>query len=130
MKMDRGLDTGPVFARLSTPITETETGQTLHDRLSGLGAKLLQDQLLALLADSLSPEPQPADSATYARMLTREDGRLDWSASADSLARRIRGFYPWPGAFTRTNPEDKLLKLFPPVVVREEQAGPPGAMVI
>ncbi len=74
MEMEEGLDTGAVFARVSTAIGPDETGQTLHDRLSTMGAKLLGDQLSALLDGRLEPRPQPDDGVTYARMLTREDG--------------------------------------------------------
>ena len=111
MQMDAGLDTGDVLAHCITPITAADTGQSLHDRLSKMSASLLSDNLPALLAGALSPTPQPESGVTYARMLKREDGQVDWSQSARELDRRIRAFYPWPGAYTRHG--DKTLKLFP-----------------
>lgn len=133
MQMDEGLDTGAVLARVSTPISPSETGQSLHDRLSAMGAQLLADHLDALLAGRLPPTPQPDDGMTYARMLSREDGRIDWTRSAVELERRIRAFYPWPGAFTRTEGEDqdRLLKLFPPLsVVEAPPATDPGDIAV
>lgn len=115
MEMEEGLDTGGVFARVETPITPEDTGETLHDRLSGMGARLLGDNLTSLLAGGLSCVPQSHEGITYAEMLTRDHGRVDWSLSADALADRIRGFYPWPGAFSSLG--DRTLKLFPPVMI-------------
>lgn len=116
MDMEEGLDTGAVFARWETPIAATETGQSLHDRMSIAGAELLSQHLEAIVAGQLAAIPQDDSQATYARMLTRQDGRLDWSQSAADIDCRIRGFYPWPGAFAQL-PDGKTLKLFPPVEV-------------
>lgn len=113
MEMEEGLDTGGVFARVETPIEAEDTGETLHDRLSALGAQLLSDNLTALLAGGLACVAQPDDGVTYAEMLTRDHGRLDWSLGARELVDRIRGFYPWPGAFSSLG--DRSLKLFPAV---------------
>ncbi len=123
MVMEEGLDTGAVYARTTTAITADDTGQTLHDRLSRQGAELLSAQLDALIAGELTPTPQDDAQTTYARMLTREDGRLDWSGPAASLDNHIRGFYPWPGAWT-TLPGGKLLKLFPPVTITRGDGAP------
>lgn len=100
MRMDAGLDTGAVVAVETTPISETETGATLHDRLAVIGADLLDRTLPRWLAGQIPAVPQPSVGVTYARRLTKEDGRLSWSESAVSLDRRIRAFNPWPGAFT------------------------------
>jgi methionyl-tRNA formyltransferase len=102
MRMDRGLDTGDILATVRTPIADTDTGQTLHDRLAQLGAQLLLDFLPGWLANRgyAPPQPQPVEGVTYARKLTREDGLLDWSRPAAELHRQVRALDPWPGAHT------------------------------
>lgn len=104
MRMDVGLDTGDILAAERTPILPADTGQTLHDRLAGLGGALVCRVLPAWLAGEIDPVPQPAIGITHARKLTRDDGRIDWSLPAAVLDRRIRAFNPWPGAFTTMTP--------------------------
>src|SRR5436190_7766161 len=87
MRMEVGLDTGPVLARLSTPIGPTDTTPTLTDRLAQLGRKVLDDTLPRWAAGEIVPEPQDDTLATYAPKITREDARLDWSLSAEELWR-------------------------------------------
>lgn len=99
MQMDEGLDTGAVLLQGATPITPQDTASTLHDRLSAIGG----DLIVQALATSPTATPQPAEGVTYAKILTRDDGRLDWSRSAQELDQHIRGFTPWPGAFTTLN---------------------------
>lgn len=101
MQMDAGLDTGPVIASRRTPIHPADTGSTLHDRLAVLGAELLVESLPAFSTGRLAAVAQTADGATYARKITREDGRIDWNQPAEVIERRIRAFTPWPGSFTR-----------------------------
>jgi methionyl-tRNA formyltransferase len=96
MQMDAGLDTGPMLLRQSVPIGPDTTTAHLHDRLAEIGGKLI----LEALATSPTPAPQPDIGATYAPKLSREDGRIDWTASAEIIDRRIRAFDPWPGTFT------------------------------
>jgi methionyl-tRNA formyltransferase len=97
MQMDAGLDTGAVLLREETPIGQEETSGQLHDRLAILGAALLVRTLAEL--DNIVPQPQPEEGVTYARMLAKEDGRLDVSRSAAELDAQVRGLSPWPGAF-------------------------------
>lgn len=113
MRMEAGLDTGPMVAKVRTPITDTDTGQTLHDRLALLGAQLLVESIRAYAEGHLPPQPQPAEGVTYARKITRDDGRLDWTQPAEVLWHRLRAFTPWPGAycFVPGNPKPKLLKV-------------------
>ena len=97
MKMEKGLDTGPVLLSLSTPISDEDTGGSLHDRLSGLGAEVLSDGLKLLRAGMRPvPQPQPAEGVTYARKLDKAEARLDWTRPAAELANTVRAFNPWP----------------------------------
>lgn len=100
MQMDVGLDTGPVYVCAETPITVEDTAVTLHNRLAQLGADLLRQHLPAILSGQLLPTPQDDSHSTYAPMIKKEGGRLDWQQNSDQLDRRIRAMTPWPGAFT------------------------------
>ena len=100
MCMDPGVDTGPILSQRSIPINSEDTGATLSQRLSELGAGLLIETLPAYVAGDLKPQPQPDSAVTFAPMLKKEDGHLDFSQSALDLARRVRAFNPWPGTFT------------------------------
>lgn len=96
MRMERGLDTGPVYAMHATMIAETETAGELHDRLAAISAPLLLDNLERLVDPNVHPEPQNNDRTTYARMLSVDDRRLDLSCDAQHLAWQINGMSPWP----------------------------------
>ncbi|MGL6290124.1 MAG: methionyl-tRNA formyltransferase, partial [Silanimonas sp.] len=97
MRMEKGLDTGPLLLRLTTPINDEDTGGTLHDRLSQLGAEVLGDGLKLLRAGMVPvATPQPADGATYAHKLDKAEAKLDWTQPAVVLARKVRAFTPWP----------------------------------
>ncbi|WP_321907301.1 methionyl-tRNA formyltransferase [Paraburkholderia sp. J11-2] len=98
MQMDAGLDTGPMISEVRTPIAPGDTTATLHDRLAQLGAKLIVDGLVALERDgALSNTPQPAEGATYAEKIGKQEAALDWRRPAVALARQIRAFDPFPG---------------------------------
>jgi methionyl-tRNA formyltransferase len=103
MKMDPGVDTGPILSRRYLPIAADDTAGTLFDKLAPLGANLLLETLPRYLSGELIPKPQPADGITYAPMLKKEDGRLDFARPAVELERRIRAMSPWPGAFFEFN---------------------------
>ncbi|MCE7032095.1 methionyl-tRNA formyltransferase [Lysobacter sp. GX 14042] len=99
MRMEKGLDTGPVLLEQRTAIAPDETGGRLHDRLAEMGAWVLADGLGLLRAGlSPSPRPQPAEGVTYARKLDKAEARLDWSRPARELADTVRAFNPWPVA--------------------------------
>jgi methionyl-tRNA formyltransferase len=98
MKMDPGVDTGPLLSRRSLPIAPDDTAGTLFEKLAPLGAGLLLETLPAYLSGDLLPQPQEEDQASYAPMLKKEDGLLDFTHPAGDLARRVRAFHPWPGA--------------------------------
>lgn len=100
MRMDEGVDTGPILAQREEPIRPDDTTGSLTERLARLAAELIVETLPAYLVGRLSPQPQPTEGVTHCRMLRKEDGRLDWHRSAVELERQVRAMDPWPGAFT------------------------------
>ena len=130
MKMDAGLDTGDILRQAGTPITADDTAETLHARLAMLGARLLIATIPDWVAGRITPRPQSAQGTTYARKITREDGRLDWNLPATALVNRLRAFTPWPGAFTflPAQPKPVLLKIRRAEVVATA-AGRPGEVL-
>lgn len=103
MRMDQGVDTGPILSQRTISIDPHETGGILAERLSDLGAQLLLETLPGYLQGTVQPQPQVDAGVTYASMLKKEDGALDFSQPADALARRVRAFNPWPGTYTTWN---------------------------
>ena len=99
MKMDPGVDTGPILSHCVLPIAPDETGGSLFAKMAPLGAQLLLETLPRDLSGELVPVPQPEAGVTYAPMLKKDDGLLDFTQPADSLERRVRAMNPWPGAF-------------------------------
>ncbi len=110
MFMDEGLDTGNILFSSKITIAADDTSAILHDRLSDLGAELLIKTLKALEAKKMNPLPQNHDRATFAPLLKKKDGHIDWKMPAQTLAAFIRGMTPWPGAFTFHG--NKRLKIF------------------
>ncbi|HEX7079798.1 MAG TPA: methionyl-tRNA formyltransferase [Gammaproteobacteria bacterium] len=100
MRIEAGLDSGPIYAARETPIGADETAGELHDRLAELGAALAAETLPRILAGTIEPIPQDDTAKTYAPKLDKRDARLDWRAPAIDLARRVRAFNPWPVAYT------------------------------
>jgi methionyl-tRNA formyltransferase len=122
MRMEAGLDTGPVAARAALPIRDDDTAGTLGPRLSELGARLLVETLPAIAAGRVTLEIQDHALATLAPPLRKEDGRLDFTAPAESVSARARGVDPWPGPGATLDGE--AIKLFGPrVVAGEGEAG-------
>ncbi|MBM6596215.1 methionyl-tRNA formyltransferase [Microvirga pudoricolor] len=99
MRMEQGLDTGPVGMAERVAIAPDMTAGELHDRLMGLGADLMVRALAALSRGGLNFTPQPEDGVTYAHKLTNADGRIDWAKTAGDIHNHIRGLSPFPGAF-------------------------------
>ncbi len=95
MRMEAGLDTGPVLLAAALPIGPAETAATLHDRLAALGGRLIVDALQRL--DALTPQPQPAGGVTYANKIDKAEAAIDWTRPAAEIERRIRAFDPFPG---------------------------------
>lgn len=133
MQTELALDAGPILAQRRTPISPRDTAGTLTDRLAEEGADLLMEVLPAWLDGSLVPEPQDASKATYAPMLHKEDGRIDWTLPAEDIWRRVRAFTPWPGAFTYLDGQPlRLLETWPPAGPTEAEEGdrlPAGTVV-
>ncbi len=109
MRMDPGLDTGPILSQKAVDIAPAETAGELYARLAVLGAELLMDTLPGYLEGRLSPQPQPEQGITHAPMLKKEEGLLDFGRPAAELERRVRAFNPWPGAWIMW--QDGMLKV-------------------
>src|SRR5918996_1352523 len=99
MRMDEGLDTGPMLLAERTPISAADTAESVHDRLAELGGRLIVSTLDALVGRTIEPVPQPDDGVTYAHKLGKEEGALDWRRPAAELERKVRAFHPWPGTW-------------------------------
>lgn len=127
MQMDEGLDTGDMLLKGSVVLDEKETSGSLFDKLSALGASLCVEALEKLEKGELTPEKQGESPTEYARMLTKEMGELDFSRDAVTLERLIRGFNPWPSAYTRLG--DKTLKIWAAdVCEKQEPESQPGTV--
>lgn len=100
MQMDAGMDTGAILAKQAISIGDDETAPGLSARLSRLGAELLSETLPRVERGEIKREAQDDSRATYAPMLKREDGLIDWQRRANEIAKRVRAFQPWPGAYT------------------------------
>lgn len=105
MHMDEGLDTGAVYASDSLPIAPTDTTLSLTEKLQQLGARLLATRLLDIVAGRVSATPQPTVGVSFAPLLVKERGALDFRKDAVWLAREVRAFYPWPGSYLTYNNE-------------------------
>ncbi len=121
MRMEEGLDTGPMLLSDSVPLTEETTATSLHDELATMGGRLIVDAL----ADLPMAVSQPETGVTYAARLTREDGRIDWTQDAASVARQVRALTPWPGTFTTLG--DDVIKIG--AVQQVPGSGAPGEVL-
>ncbi len=110
MVMDKGMDTGDILFTESTPISDQDTAQDLHDRLSHIGADLIVKTIHAVLKNTIQPIPQDHDRATYVKLLKKKDGLINWNHSGRQILAHINAMTPWPGAFTYLN--KKHLKIF------------------
>lgn len=128
MRMDEGMDTGPELQRTVMPIGRADTAGELAVRLAQAGAELLRAGLPAYVAGELVPKPQDHSRATFAPILTKQDGAVDFNSSALAVHNHIRGMDPWPGAFTHLS--GKRVKLLKSRVVQEDgRAGEPGVVL-
>lgn len=125
MRMEEGLDTGPVFLERRVTIGERETAGELSSRLASVGGELLVETLRGLAAGSLPARPQVGE-ASFCRPIRREDGAADWTGSATELSRRLRAYTPWPGLYTFLGPE--RIKILEAAPYPGGIAGEPGAL--
>ena len=128
MQMDEGLDTGPVIDCRSVKIRPETTAQSLHDELAALGAGMIAE-VIRQMAENGPPEAQPQDSrgTTYAPMLKKDDGRVNWTKTASEINRQIRALTPWPGVWT-TLPDGARLKILAAAPVDETFTQAPGTL--
>ena len=126
MMMDEGMDTGDILLQTKVSIAQRETGASLYERLSSLGAPLLKETLGGMKAGTIRPTPQDSTLASYAPSIKKEDGRIDWTREAQEIDRQVRALNPWPGAFTRW--EGRFLKIYKGEVREETPKGKVGAV--
>jgi methionyl-tRNA formyltransferase len=127
MQLDEGLDTGDILQTEMVDIDPEETAGMLHDRLAKQGANLLLDTIQNLSHKKITPEKQDHTQATYARLLIKKDGHIDWNQSSLSIINFIRGMTPWPGAFTFIN--NKRIKVFKAKKVDVSEIVAPGTIL-
>lgn len=109
MKMDKGLDTGPILKLYEVLIEEDETADTLYNKLSNSAPEILIESLFEYINGNLTPQKQDDTLSSYAKQLKKDDGKIDWTKDAQYIERFIRAMFSWPGAFTYWN--DRLLKI-------------------
>ncbi len=127
MWMDEGMDTGDILLTSKISISPADTSESLHERLAELGAELLIETLTQLEEGHLTSTAQDNSEATYAPLLKKQDGRIDWSKDPTSLDAFIRGMNPWPGAFTLLF--GKRLKIFKAKGLQKQASGTPGTVM-
>ena len=125
MQMDEGLDTGDMLLKMSIPIESSDTSASLYEKLADIGPQALLDTLAQL--ESLNPEVQNNDDANYAQKLSKAEARIDWTLSAEQLARNVRAFNPWPVAFFEL--EAGPVKVWQATVVENGTSKPPGTIL-
>lgn len=128
MMMDKGMDTGDMLIKRVVPIAKDDTAETLYDKLAEEGGVLIKEVVSRLLAgETLPREKQNDEEATYAPIIQKEDGLIDWTKSADQIEQQVRGFYSWPCAYTALE-DKKLTVLKAHVLGKEESAALVGDM--
>jgi len=124
MIMDKGIDTGPIVLSESEPVLSDDTAESLHDRLAKKGAKLLIRALDGLQTNTIQPCLQNDELATYAKLLRKNDGLIQWHEPAQKIVHFIQGMTPWPGAFTFLN--DKRFKIYKATCQNSDHNDTPG----
>ncbi len=128
MQMDEGLDTGDMIQKIEVPLTEEETGESLHDKLAQAGAKLCVETLKAIEEGTAVRTPQGETTTPYAKMLDKKMGDIDWTQSAQSIERLVRGLNSWPSAYTQWG--KKVVKIWKAKAMQdEEKSAEPGTVV-
>jgi len=129
MRMEAGLDTGPMLAKREVTIAARDTAGTLHDRLSSLGGELIVETLAAVADHTAREEPQTAAEVTYAEKIHKAEALIDWREDASSILRRVRAFNPWPVAETRLKGV-QLRVLEAELAATEPMPPSPGAVIV
>lgn len=127
MSLDAGMDSGDILMQVDAGIASDDTAATLHDRLADIGANLLIKTLKKYERNEVTRIPQDHSKATFAGMLSKKEGHIDWSLPAERLECFIRGMTPWPGAFTFL--EDKRIKVFRAETVPLSESASPGTVI-
>ncbi|MEM6489222.1 MAG: methionyl-tRNA formyltransferase [Pseudomonadota bacterium] len=129
MRMEAGLDTGPVLARAAVPIRPADTAGGLHDALSALSARLMVDVLARLAAGPVPAEPQPAAGVTYAAKIEKAEARIDWARPAAAVSAHIRGLSPFPGAWCAVAGERVKVLMAEVADAATTPSAPPGTVL-
>jgi methionyl-tRNA formyltransferase len=127
MRMDAGLDTGPMLLERSTPIEPGDTAASLHDRLAEIGAAALLEAVPGIIDGSLLPRPQPGNGVTHAAKIRKDEAVIDWHAPAQHIERAVRAFNPWPVAETYWN--DRQLRVWAAQWLDTQHTAVPGQVV-
>jgi methionyl-tRNA formyltransferase len=127
MSLVEKMDAGPIFLQEEVSLAPGETAASLEAKLIPPGARLLLETVRKLKEGGVTPRTQKEEEATYAPMLKREDGRIDWNRPAEVIERQTRAYYPWPSAYTYW--AERVLKIYRAAVVGEEAGLPPGTVV-
>jgi len=127
MKLVEKMDAGPIYLQEATEVASDETTGSLQAKLTPIGARLLLETLRRLKLGSLMPQEQEESRVTFAPLLKKEDGLIDWTQPAMMIERRVRGFNPWPGAYSHIG--GKLLKIHRAKLVTANIAGSPGEVM-
>jgi len=130
MRLDEGLDTGDILLQREMPLAPSMTSEDVFPLLAEMGADLMMETLRELDAGQLTPRPQDHTRATLAPILTRDDGRIDFSRPAMAIYNRWRGFQPWPGAWTMLGGRKLAVHRMLPTELRGTRAHQPGAMAV
>jgi len=127
MRLEQKMDAGPIYLQEEIAVAPDETTASLQDKLTPVGARLLLETIRRLKHGTLAPRTQDEAKATFAPMIKKEDGLIDWSRSAAEIERRVRGFTPWPSAYTHLR--GKLMKVHRAKVIATTERGNPGAII-
>jgi len=125
MLLDKGMDTGPLLAQQQVPVSLEDTTGSLTAKLAQLGGQLLMQTLPIWLEGKLTPQPQDNGKATYSKLITKEEGKMDWQRPAIELWRKVRAFQPWPGCYTTW--QGRLLKIMETIPL--PGGGEPGRVI-
>lgn len=131
MLVDEQMDHGQILAQKELEIAEKETAETLFEKMAEMGAKLLMETLPLWIEGKISPEEQVHSKATYCKIINKEDGKIDWSDTAENIERRIRAFTPWPGTycfFKDQKGDQKRLKIIEADIINCGDSSPVGLL--